>query len=486
MEYPSKGHSYCKGIFGGSTISDEKCNIIKSGNLSPLVILQHNKMILLKAIHLLMNCHCFFSNVFLALTVLSTVSFVLSCIPLSKFTLLSSRNLHVCPEGVRLSSDSSVNSKLANYLSIESQFGCASLRLLNNEEGKVEIKHSGKGFAVILQNNRRVIRASYVYPDENYLLTGIPFEIPPNDRSFETIELYDHFLLGVPLDENLAFEDASKPVSNAVATIINDRNVWSNSMAGQKEGESEYFVNLSRSIEGTLQEVFFKGKYYLIVGRFLKNQPVHCDSLLPNQLSRLSLINGSTFQPKSISNRPLYPSLLNSFLSELNSECCLGTTYRYNLDHLAGRTEDKTKNILIYVAKDLDSGASAQLRYEMNRNRLVCEISGLANVLVIRPLAGLLFPAKKDFLQKNIYSSTEQTPPTIIEPTLLPGDLILIFIPICNGKHVNVSPEELLQFFTSDVALQSPECIMQQLQSQLKTFVQNFFVSLSKLEEKKV
>ena len=396
-----------------------------------------------------------------------------SCAAPAKLSMVSSLDLYAnAPEGLRLDSDTGLNG--ANYLSIESRFGSASLRILNDEGRKVEIKHSGKGFAAILQNNRRTVKASFIYPNEDFLVKNSPFEIPPNEEgSIESIKKYDHFIIGVPLEDGLVsltgdyilFEDGVPNVSNYLATTINDRSAPKESEIGE---HLEYFVNLSRSIEGAIQDRLFKGQFFLILGRFLKdsqmNSLAHHDPLMDRASKQVKFKN----------------SVSTPLISNKSVPCKL-TTWNFNSKHLKANVEKQ----LTYVTKNLDSGASIELLSdEGERNRLVYQQFGLANVLVIRPKVGLIFPAEEDFSQKQDYSAIEQRTRTMIKPELLPGDFIIIMMPLDIKVPLELSPQELVRYFTKTEFDQDFQSIFDGIYYGFKASKDLYFC-LSKLEAKK-
>ncbi len=143
---------------------------------------------------------------------------------------------------------------------------------------------------------------------------------------------------------------------------------------------------------------------------------------------------------------------------------------------MAGYEFDEQQTTLAYVSDNFYSGASIQLSFEEGKNRLTFEQFGLANVLVVRPKTGLIFPTEKDFHQKN--SFLENSIPTLIEPNLLPGDLIVIIIPLDLSKEVNSSPKAIVDYILS---MSDPEDSLQVLASVLGN-PKDQFISISKLE----
>lgn len=295
---------------------------------------------------------------------------------LSKLAMVSSLNIDAIPEGLRIVSDPLANSNLVDSLSIESQFGFASLRILKSEKGKIEIAHSGKGFAIILQNNKRIVKASFVYPDENFLVTNTPFEIPPSAGSVQSIKLYDHFLLGVPLQDDIVFDNSSFQASTLLAAIINDR-----SKKSEMGRQYDNIVNLCRLHERNICKSLLKGKYFLIVGRFLQSEATKDNDSLSGQMS---VIN--TEESRSETNLTFQPHcpILLPFLELISTVSCKLITSTWNRNDMAVVKSESKK--LVVLTKHSISGASVQLKYEKGQNRLVYEQTGLANVLVIRPL----------------------------------------------------------------------------------------------------
>lgn len=248
----------------------------------------------------------------------------------------------------------------------------------------------------------------------------------------------------------------------------------SNIRVKDEKFQNVFFDSLRISQADVIQKHLLQGRFYLLQRMFVQFSP-----LKDNRNEEIAYLSGST--------RP--SSLLSSLMDKLRFPCPLRLeTQHWNLDLLAGSDISISSATRVYLSKDNHSGASIQVfSGDGSKNQLLIERFGLANVLVIRPKVGLIFPtSEEDFLQaKNVCFAIliEDRNSTVIKQDLLPGDLICVLMQVDVKTKVKMSPKKnFIHFLTHYIEEDSSnmESIFHWLPSHFD-LPNDLFISLSQL-----
>lgn len=380
-------------------------------------------------------------------------------------------------ESVQVNSDYPLVSNIPLHrLSISSPFGMASLVIDPLIGDEIILEHSGGAWVMLLDNNLDMGDATFVYPTEAFMNPPIrrPFKLEDRPPTGKAITRYGHFLLGVPLTNDHAgqFRGISQHLFKMLSASLNDHYAHYYPALG---GSMDIFHQRFGEIFGfRLSNLFGKGKVALIYGRFVSPSKQSLGNLIENysETSHDRSVEqvGLTLNQDSLTFR--HPSMMPP---RVEPPYTLGTPQHWNLHRLA--RSEVSGNDLIYFSQDYQNAASVAL--SQGSNRLVYQQSGLANVLVFRPIVGLIFPSREVFLDRPFYTAIENAIPTEIDGTLIPGDLIVIVMPIDWLRGAEINPRELINYIENSTDLEPP---LRDLQSFVKD-PQDVFISISKIEQ---
>lgn len=386
-----------------------------------------------------------------ALLVFCTASILAASSATSKKLVIKISHSIDLSENGNLSSHYNCNNDPTSQISFKSKYGQASLYIQN--DGKVGVQHFGKGFVILLSNSKTTEYASYAYPHGTTLDQYGPFSVPENAGSFVSVQPSDHILLGIPLRDNPPFKRNLPSSSSLLASYFNTRS----------SGENENYIEvLDDTFKEIIRDGLFGTSYLLIKGQF---------AMMENT-SQYSLTN---ITPKFQGH-----SYLAALMAKMTVIRTIKMTAHLNLDRLVGSEIDQKYNMRTYLSENFVNGASFQLLFEEGKYRLVYEQFGRANVLLIRPGKGLVFPKNLEFLGKaSHYGAIENRTPTLIDQSPVPEDLIIVLFPL--KEETKADLKDIINWFKGMITVQSMDDLVYCFKIYFKDIFEDLFISISKV-----
>lgn len=178
-------------------------------------------------------------------------------------------------------------------------------------------------------------------------------------------------------------------------------------------------------------------------------------SIYANDKVGLKVITNS-FVQKTIKDAEI-AFIIGKFVPSKNSAKAPQKSRKYVLESMKTRGIDETTTTkveqttdeLSFYIKNGYSGATVKILNVDEQIRLVYSQFGHANVLVYRPMEGLIFPDPQLFIDgtDDEYTAWENINPLMITEKFQVGDMLMIFIPLNEDAVEDLSPAWLIEIF---------------------------------------